>query len=31
MSKLEETMKKSVKDMTDLEKWAIFFQYADKP
>lgn len=24
-------MKKSVSDMTDLEKWAIFFRYANEP
>lgn len=24
-------MKKSVDDMTDLEKWAVFFQYASEP
>ena len=31
LSKLHEIMKKSVYDMTDLEKWAIFFQYANEP
>jgi predicted transposase/invertase (TIGR01784 family) len=31
LSKLDETLKKSVNDMTDLEKWAVFFQYADEP
>ena len=31
LSKLQEIMKKSVHDMTDLEKWAIFFQYASEP
>lgn len=31
LSKLHEIMKKSVYDMTDLEKWAIFFQYASEP
>ena len=31
LSKLREIMKKSVSDMTDLEKWAIFFQYASDP
>ena len=31
LSKLREIMKKSVSDMTDLEKWAIFFQYASEP
>lgn len=30
LSKLQETMKKSVADMTDLEKWAVFFQYASE-
>jgi predicted transposase/invertase (TIGR01784 family) len=30
MSKLDEIMKRNVDEMTDLEKWAIFFQYADK-
>jgi predicted transposase/invertase (TIGR01784 family) len=29
LSKLSETLKKSVKDMTDLDKWAVFFRYAD--
>ena len=28
LSKLKEVMKKPVSDMTDLEKWAIFFRYA---
>ena len=28
LSKLDEILKKSVSDMTDLEKWAVFFQYA---
>lgn len=28
LSKLGEIMKKSVADMTDLEKWAVFFRYA---
>ena len=28
LSKLQETMNKSVRDMTDLEKWAVFFRYA---
>ncbi len=28
LSKLQEIMKKSVMDMTDLEKWAVFFRYA---
>ena len=31
LSKLAEVLRKSVSDMTDLEKWAIFFQYADEP
>ena len=31
LSKLREIMKKSVSDMTDLEKWAVFFRYADEP
>lgn len=31
LSKLQEIMKKSVDDMTDLEKWAVFFRYADEP
>jgi predicted transposase/invertase (TIGR01784 family) len=31
MSKLEGTLEKSVSEMTDLEKWAVFFQYADVP
>ena len=31
LSKLHEIMKKSVADMTDLEKWSIFFQYASDP
>lgn len=31
LSKLQETMKKSVDDMTDLEKWAVFFRYASEP
>ena len=31
LSKLQEIMKKSVDDMTDLEKWSIFFQYASEP
>ena len=28
LSKLQETVKKSVQEMTDLEKWAVFFRYA---
>ena len=31
LSKLNEILKKSVDDMTDLEKWAIFFRYANVP
>ena len=31
LSKLQEIMKKSVDDMTDLEKWAVFFQFASEP
>ena len=31
LSKLHEIMQKSVNDMTDLEKWAVFFQYASEP
>jgi predicted transposase/invertase (TIGR01784 family) len=31
LSKLNEIIKKSVDDMTDLEKWSIFFQYANLP
>jgi predicted transposase/invertase (TIGR01784 family) len=31
LSKLNEIIKKSVSDMTDLEKWAVFFRYADVP
>jgi len=31
LSKLREIVKKSVTEMTDLEKWAVFFRYADKP
>jgi len=31
LSKLQEVMKKSVEDMTDLEKWAVFFRYANEP
>ena len=30
LSKLDEIIKKSVNDMTDLEKWAVFFQYANE-
>ena len=31
LSKLQAVMRKSVSDMTDLEKWAVFFQYAGEP
>ncbi len=31
LSKLQEIIKKSVEDMTDLEKWAVFFRYASEP
>ena len=31
LSKLHEIMKKAVADMTDLEKWSIFFRYASDP
>lgn len=31
LSKLQEIMKKSVKDMSNLDKWALFFQYASNP
>jgi predicted transposase/invertase (TIGR01784 family) len=31
LSKLDEVLKKPVAEMTDLEKWGIFFQYAEKP
>jgi predicted transposase/invertase (TIGR01784 family) len=31
LSKLGEIIKKSIGDMTDLEKWAIFFRYANAP
>ncbi len=31
LSKLEEIIEKSVSDMTDLEKWSVFLQYADIP
>jgi predicted transposase/invertase (TIGR01784 family) len=31
LSKLNEILKKPVNDMTDLEKWAVFFRYADVP
>ena len=29
LSKLDEILKKSVSDMTDLEKWSVFFRYAN--
>ena len=31
LSKLNEIINKSVNDMTDLEKWAVFFRYANNP
>ena len=31
LSKLQKILEKSVNDMTDLEKWAVFFQYASEP
>jgi flagellar biosynthesis/type III secretory pathway protein FliH len=31
LSKLDQIVKKPVNEMTDLEKWALFFQYADRP
>ena len=31
LSKLDEVIKKPVEEMTDLEKWSIFFQYAQDP
>lgn len=31
LSKLQAIMEKSVDEMTDLEKWAVFFQYASEP
>jgi predicted transposase/invertase (TIGR01784 family) len=31
LSKLSEILKKSVSDMTDLEKWSVFFRYAEDP
>lgn len=31
LGKLQDVLKKSVDTMTDLEKWAIFFRYADIP
>ena len=31
LSKLKEVIKKPVDDMTDLEKWAVFFRYANVP
>ena len=31
LSKLDQIVKKPVNDMTDLEKWAVFFEYADVP
>ena len=31
LSKLDKILKKPVNDMTDLEKWAVFFRYANMP
>jgi predicted transposase/invertase (TIGR01784 family) len=31
LSKLDEILEKPVTDMTDLEKWAVFFKYANVP
>ena len=31
LSKLDKVVKKPVSDMTDLEKWSVFFQYASDP
>jgi predicted transposase/invertase (TIGR01784 family) len=31
LSKLNEVLKKSVDEMTDLEKWAVFLRYAENP
>ena len=31
LSKLQKIMEKPVEDMTDLEKWTVFFQYAGEP
>jgi predicted transposase/invertase (TIGR01784 family) len=31
LSKLDEVLKKPVTEMTDMEKWGIFFQYAENP
>ncbi|MCL1852126.1 MAG: Rpn family recombination-promoting nuclease/putative transposase [Peptococcaceae bacterium] len=31
LSKLDEVLKKPVDEMTDLEKWAVFFRYANVP
>lgn len=31
LSKLQEIMRKPVEDMADLEKWAVFFRYANEP
>ena len=31
LSKLKNILKKSVDEMSDLEKWAVFFRYADIP
>jgi hypothetical protein len=31
LSKLDQIVKKPVNDMTELEKWSVFFEYADIP
>jgi predicted transposase/invertase (TIGR01784 family) len=31
LSKLDDVIRKSVDDMTDMEKWAVFFRYAENP
>ena len=31
LSKLQGIMKKSIKDMSNLDRWALFFQYAGNP
>jgi predicted transposase/invertase (TIGR01784 family) len=31
LSKLDEVLKKPIDEMTDLEKWAVFFRYANIP
>ena len=30
LSKLEDVLKKSVSEMTEIEKWSVFFHYANK-